>query len=158
MSRIERGAVEHLDLVAQHLFQFALLARGELFVENDEIGAEFQHEHVQFFQLAAADEGGGVGCVHALGEAAEHLHARGGGQHRQLGKRIFERKQAGVGHPLHAHQHGAFERLVGGEQAAFIPPKRSGIARRSLGRGVVGGCIGFVGCRFGHCHLYELLV
>ena len=49
-------AVQHLEL--QHALQVALLARGELMVDEHGVGAQLQGGRVHLLHLALAEEGG----------------------------------------------------------------------------------------------------
>ena len=116
----QRRAVDDLDLFAQRGFQFALLPGRQLVVEDHDVGAAFQHGHLQLFQLAGADEGGRIGRVQSLGHSADHRQPRRVGQKRQFLQRVLERQQARQPVQLDADEHCALSRRRGRHQSLLI--------------------------------------
>src|ERR1700674_1070913 len=73
------GAVDHLDV--ELFLQVALLARRELFIEDEQVEVNLVLQCVQRLDLALTDEERGVGFWPPLGIGADHDHA---GRLRQL--------------------------------------------------------------------------
>ncbi len=61
----QRRAVDDLDLLAQHLFQLALLAGREFVVKDDDIGAQLDDQQLELFELARADQRGRMWALQA---------------------------------------------------------------------------------------------
>src|SRR5713226_6065563 len=85
------GAVDHLDV--ELFLQVALLARGELFVEDEQVEVSLVLQRVQRLDLALADEERGIGFLPPLGIGAEHDHAGRLGQLAQLEHLLFHSGQ-----------------------------------------------------------------
>ena len=105
MSRIR--AVRSTTLTFVTRFELAQLARRQLAVADDGVGADGQHDVAQLLGLARADVGGRVGAVAALDQRVEHLRARGLGQPGELDQRVLGLGQR-AGRP-HPDQHDALE-------------------------------------------------
>ena len=120
----QRGAIDHLDLLAQYALDLPLLARGKLLVEDHDIGAQLQHQRLQFAQLAGADEGGRVRMYQPLGQRALHGQACGLGQQRQLGERVLHRENPRLSRQADADQNRRLVRLVREDQALVIAHDR----------------------------------
>ena len=133
------GAVDHFDLLAQHALDLPLLARGKLFIEDHDIGAQLQHERLQFAQLAGADEGGRVGMFELLGQRTLHFQARGLCQQAQFGERVLHRKNPRLTGQADADQDSRLIRLVGQDQALIIAHDRAGAAFGRAGE-IIDGC------------------
>ena len=105
-------AVQDLDplaalaagLLVDDLFQAADLARGEVVVEDDDVGVLLLGQVGDLHRLAAADVGAGVGAVAALEDRADDRRPGRLGQRAQLAQRF-----ARVGRRTrqdHPHEHG----------------------------------------------------
>ncbi len=74
------GAVHDADFLAEHFFQFALVARVEFIVEDDHLRQGLLHEGFEFLHFARADERHGVRTIQFLRQFADHVQAGGIGQ------------------------------------------------------------------------------
>ena len=87
----QRGTVEHLDLIAEGFFQLALLARGKLVVEDDQVCAPCSRTSISSSsELAGTDERGRVAqrlsrCVSVPTTPAPAVRA----SKRQFGERVI---------------------------------------------------------------------
>ena len=81
------GAVDDLDL--DDVLEGAALARGELAVADDGVGALGDDDVAQLDGLALAEVGGRVGVGPALDDAVEHLGAGGLGERGELAHRVL---------------------------------------------------------------------
>src|SRR6266851_3918608 len=135
------GAVDHLDV--ELFLQVALLARGELFVEDEQVEVSLVLQRVQRLDLALADEERRVGFLPPLGIGADHDHA---GRLRQLAQ--LEHLLFHGGQPLvlviERHQIGTLVPAIGIPDqlasAVMIPaPSRSIATSRSGGIQVTRG-------------------
>ena len=128
MSRISAVRSIDLDVLAQHLLQLALLARRELVVEDDDVGAQLRHQQLQLVQLARADQRRRVGRVQPLGQPPDHDQVSRLGQQGELVQRILQRQRRGPAEDIHADQ----QRLL--HQAARWRPAPVSFARHRLAR------------------------
>ncbi len=78
----QRGAVDDLDL--DDVLERAALARGELAVADDGVGALLDDDVAQLERLALAEPGRGVGLLAALHDALEHRRPGRLGEGREL--------------------------------------------------------------------------
>ena len=106
----QRRAVDDLHALGQGLLQVDLLGGGQFLVEDDQVRLQLLGHVADLGHLARAHVGAGVGRVQALGEDGHRVGAGGVGQ-------AFQFRQGGFHGPLaarefHAHQDGAFPRLV----------------------------------------------
>ena len=83
-------AIQHLDVVAQRLFQVAQLARREFVVKDDQVSLQVVAQLDQLLDLARADEGGRVEAVQPLPGLPDHLQAGGAGQLAQFDQRVLD--------------------------------------------------------------------
>ncbi len=81
------GAIE--DLQADRLLEIASLGRGEIVVEDDDVGFGGRGEALQLFDLATAEIGGHVGGFPALGQYTDHMGPGRDGQAFQFVQRVF---------------------------------------------------------------------
>jgi hypothetical protein len=83
----QRGAVDDLDL--DDVLEGAALARGELGVTDDRVGALGDDDVAQLGGLALAEVGRGVGLAAPLDQAGEHLGPGRLGEGGQLAHRVL---------------------------------------------------------------------
>ena len=83
----QRGAVDDLDL--DDVLEGAALARRELGVADDGVGALGDDDVAQLDGLALAEVGGGVGVRPALDDTGEHLGPGGLGERGELAHRVL---------------------------------------------------------------------
>src|SRR4051812_21388382 len=101
----QRGAVDDLDLEA--VLEVPQLARRQLAVGDDGVGAGGLDDLPQAIDLAAADEGGRIGPLTALVDRVEDLRAGGLGEQRELRHGVLGVLDRALG--PHAHEHDALE-------------------------------------------------
>ena len=94
-----RGAVD--GRAAEQLLEVAVLRRRQLVVEYDRVRVEAPAQLGDLLGLAPPDEGGGVGRVAPLHDAADHVGTRAVHQPRQLVQLLVDHLlgQAGEDHP-----------------------------------------------------------
>ena len=109
----EGRPIYHPDVVAQNAFQLALVSRGELFVEQDDVRLIGLYQELDFLDLAGADEGLGIRMFDALRGLAHHAQAGRLRQQCQLPQRILQCQQVLLISALGADQQGALARRLG---------------------------------------------
>ena len=133
----EGGTVDDFDLLAERLFQFALLARRKLLVENHDVGTQLGDQHVDLFQLARADQGRRVRPFQTLREAADNDQVGGFSEQRQFIEGILQRKRRGFALDLYADQYAVFDGRGGEDQSLVVAQDRL-VRARFAGGGVSG--------------------
>jgi len=100
----QRSSVQNLDIIAEGLLQFALVARRELVIKNHHVGPQVLHEGPHLLHLAGADQRGRIDLLNALIGLTDDLQAGSAGQLGQLGQRILHREQVSVPFDLNTYQ------------------------------------------------------
>ena len=86
-------AVNDFDLLAQNTLQFALLARREFVVKDNNVCAQFEDEHMQFLDFPCADQRRRIGFFQPLRYSANHGYAGSLGQQGELCNRVMQREK-----------------------------------------------------------------
>jgi len=113
------GPVDHLDV--ELFLQVALLPRGQLLVEDQQVEVRFMLERTERLPLALPDEERGVGVLPPLRLGADHSQPRGARELSQLEHLLFDLGQS-LPFVVKGHQVGTFRRAVGiPDQLASLP-------------------------------------
>jgi hypothetical protein len=80
----QSGAVQQLDIVAQYLLEFSLMAWGELVVEQNDVGGQLVDPLSDLPGLPRSHERCGMRMDELLYLVADHDHARRVGQALKL--------------------------------------------------------------------------
>jgi hypothetical protein len=107
----ERRAVDHLDI--ERAFQVALLRRGEVVVDHDDVVPGFFPAHSDLFQFPFTDVGAGQRMSELLRSRTDDLDIDGLGQASQLFQRIGSRP--GLSRALDSDEESMLRRPVGGK-------------------------------------------
>jgi len=106
----ERGAVEHLDVLALECrFDFALLVGREFVVENQHIERRVGARGDDLVQFTFADHRRGIDAVNVLHGAPDNLQARRFRKPFQFAERIVNRKFVAWSLQFHADEKRAFD-------------------------------------------------
>jgi hypothetical protein len=86
--------VEDAQVSSQGLFEFALVTRVELVVEDDQVGQSLLRQGFEFLYLTGTIERVRVRGGELLGQFADNIQSGGIGQQGQFGQRVIQREQA----------------------------------------------------------------
>jgi hypothetical protein len=75
-----------------HIFYVALLGRGQVMIEQKQVGRNERRSSSNFLKLPASDQSSGIGAIAALQDFASNFSARAGGEIAQFGQRFFSAK------------------------------------------------------------------
>src|SRR5581483_7862926 len=113
----ERGAVQHLDVLARFggkgFFNFALLIGRELVVKNHHIKIQFGALRDDFMQLAFANQRRGIDALDALNRLSRDGETVRIGEAFQFAHRVFDGECTGFFSQFHADKERALNRWLG---------------------------------------------
>ena len=110
----QSGAVDNALAASQFLFEFALVARRELVIKENDFRVQLFSQEFDLFKFASAYIGAGIRHRQSLRDLPHNLQTRGFAQQFQLSERIIQRK-SGVqsGSKLHPNHQSGFGRSFG---------------------------------------------